>query len=318
MVKNKLKKEDNAYSQNLGVDDIEDIIDAGLDWTQDDFEYPKDEPRDYDDPSKLITIADAERILGPRPDVPKPKPPVSKKPRPDTIRKYKEDVLNYKSRLKELDYWEKKYDALASLVQLLKNTNDFLDELEEDIVNWCSYNPGTFIIRVKRSNYGILQDPASLVSEIRDKWNIPKNIESLKDKADWAIRDIDFDEEKDIFPSVLITVNNDKNKGKNIQYRLISITDNLNEISDIIEDYVETIQPKDLGSYLFAKLDYKTNKILEDWNEIGLTNSQLTDEQKELKLFIASSAFLKEIQQFHNYPDYSPVGKLVDYFLKQI
>ena len=32
-----LKKEDNNYSATMGVDDIEDIIAAGLDWTQADF-----------------------------------------------------------------------------------------------------------------------------------------------------------------------------------------------------------------------------------------------------------------------------------------
>ena len=75
------RKEDNFYSSNLGVDDIEDIIASGLDWTSDEFDGIDDSElmskKEYDDASKLITIEEAEAIIGKRPDATKPKPPTS-------------------------------------------------------------------------------------------------------------------------------------------------------------------------------------------------------------------------------------------------
>ena len=308
----KVRKEDNSYSTDMGVDDIEDVINAGLDWTDDESEFEKEEPRDYDDPSKLVTIADAEKIIGERPDASKPKPPTSKNPRPDTIRKYKEALSSYKERVKALGEWEKKYDRLVALTQQLKNTNDRIEELEDDLSNWSASNHGTFLVRMGRNSYSWIQDPVSLVSDIREKLNIPKEITSLRDSTKWYFDTLDFDEDEDIFPTVLITI------GNKMMYRIISIPDDLNTISDIIEPYVDVVQPKDLKSMSNAKLDQKSAIIVDDWASDKITNSMLPDDKKDLKLYIASVMFLKEVQQLNKYPKSSIVGKLVNNFLSQI
>ena len=310
--KKSVAKEDNSYPSNMGVDDIEDVIASGLDWTDDDPDYDKEKPRDYDDPSKLVTIADAERVIGQRPDASKPKAPVSKNPRSDTIRKYKDAIATYKDRVKKLNEWEKKYDRLVSLTQQLKNTNDRIDELEDDLANWCASHQGTFLVRTGRDKYGWIQDPVTLVKSIKDKLGVPDEIKSLDDKTDWYFDNIDFDEDEDVFPTVLITVGN---KG---MYRLVSIPDDLNQVSDIIESYVDTIQPKDLLSQTKAKLDQKSHRVLDDWSKNGVNNSDLKGDMSDLKLYLASVAFLKEVQQLDKYPSSSTVGKLVDNFLHQI
>ena len=307
----KLKKEDNNYSPEMGVDDIEDIMAAGLDWTQADFKAPKDEPRDYDDASKLITIAEAEKIIGKRPDASKPKPPTSKNPRPDTIRKYQDDLKSYKTRLKALTDWEKKFDRLVALVQSLKNTHDRIEDIKEDIANWSASNPGTFIVRQGRGSYSWTQDPVSVIQGMVDKLNVPEEIGSLDDKVTLDVDDIDLDEDEDIFPTVLVTM------GRNM-LRIISIPDDINDISSIIEDYVDTIQPKDLSSITNAKLDQKSQRVLQEWKNNEVTNSQLDSSREDLKLYLASVAFLKEVQQLNKYPNSSKVGKLVNNFLDQI
>lgn len=308
----KVRKEDNSYSTNMGVDDIEDVMNAGLDWTDDDFEFASDEPMDYDDPSKLVTIADAEKIIGERPDASKPKPPTSKNPRPDTIRKYKDAIASYRGRVKMLGEWEKKYDRLVALTQQLKNTNDRIDELEDDLSNWCASNHGTFLVRTGRDNYGWIQDPVTLVSDIKKKLGIPKEIKSLNERTPWYFDNLDFDEDEDVFPTVLITI------GDKMMFRVISIPDNLNMISDIIEPYVESLQPKDLKSMSKAKLDQKSAIIVDDWASDKITNSMLPDDKKDMKLYLASVMFLKEVQQISKYPQSSTVGKLVNTFLSQI
>lgn len=305
--------EENNYSSNMGVDTIEDIMAAGLDWTQADFEYPVDEPRDYDDASKLITIAQAEKVIGERPDASKPKPPTSKNPRPDTIRKYRDAIATYKDRVKELSEWERKFNRLVALVQLLRNTQDRLDDLREDLSEWAVRNPGTFIIRQGRDSYTLVSDPDIVLDKFIKKLGVPDEITSLDGNTSWNFDNIDFDEDKDVFPSVLITV------GKNM-IRFISIPDDLNDITYLIEDYVDTIQPKDLSSMTYAKLDQKAKLTLETWKDNKTTNADLTPEEKELKLYLAAEAFLKEIQQLNKYPSLMPtrVGKLVNNFLQQI
>ena len=306
-----LKKEDNNYSPNMGVDDIEDIMAAGLDWTQADFKAPSDEPKDYDDASKLITIAQAEKIIGERPDASKPKPPTSKNPRPDTLRKYQDALKTYKDRVKELAEWEKKFDRLVALVQLLKNTHDRLDDLREDLANWAAVNHGTYLVRQGRDSYSWVNDPVNIVDGLIEKLHIPDEITSLDDKVDWNFDNMDFDEDEDVLPTVLITL------GKNM-LRLVAIPDDLNQISGLIEDYVDTVQPKDLLSITNAKMDQKSNLVLQNWKNNDVTNAQLDKDKKELKLFLAASAFLKEIQQLNKYPNASKVGNLVNHFLQQI
>lgn len=309
--KDMMKREANNYSSNMGVDDIEDIIASGLDWTQDDFSYPEEPKRDYDDASKLITIADAEKIIGERPDASKPKPPTSKNPRPETIKKFKEDVKSYKDRVKKLIEWEKKFDRLVALAQLLKNTEDNLEDLKSDILDWCLRNNGLFIIRKGNKDYKLLRDPVEVVDELSESLGVPEEITSLDEDISWNVENIDFDEDDDIFPSVLITA------GKNM-IRLISIPDNINEISDIIEPYVEEIQPKDLLSKTNARLDSKSQRVLQGWSEKGLLNSQADPSVHELKIFLASQAFLKEIQQLNDTLFSNKVSDLVNHFLKQI
>jgi len=309
--KSLVRKEDNNYSANMGVDDIEDIIAAGLDWTQADFEAPEDEPRDYDDASKLITIAQAEKIIGERPDASKPKPPTSKNPRPDTLRKYQDAINSYKYRVKALAAWEKKFDRLVALAQLLKNKKDDLDGLRDELANWASSYRGTFLVRQGRDSYSWIQDPVKVVDALIEKLNIPDEITSLDDKATWNFDNIDFDEDTDTFPSVLITV------GRNM-VRLVSIPDDLNDISDVIEDYVDTIEPKDLLSKTNAKLDQKSQRVLQEWKNNNVTNAQLDAGKQELKLYIASVAFLKEVQQLNKYPNATKVSELVNHFLQQI
>ena len=306
-----LKKEDNNYSATMGVDDIEDIIAAGLDWTQADFKEPKEEPRDYDDASKLITIAQAEKILGERPDASKPKPPTSKNPRPDTLRKYQDAIKSYKDRVKSLAEWEKKFDRLVALVQLLKNKKEDLDGLRDELANWSSTYRGTFLVRQGRDSYSWIQDPVKVVDALVEKLNIPEEITSIDNNVLWNFDNIDFDEDTDTFPSVLITV------GRNM-VRLVSIPDDLNDISDIIEDYVDTIEPKDLLSKTNAKLDQRSQRVLQEWKNNNVTNSQLDAGRKELKLYLASVAFLKEVQQLNKYPNATKVSDLVNHFLQQI
>ena len=307
-----VRNEDNSYSSNMGVDDIEDVMAAGLDWTDDDFEFEKDDVRDYDDPSKLVTIADAEKIIGERPDASKPKPPASKNPRPDTIKKYKDAVASYRGRVKMLGEWEKKYDHLVALVQQLKNTNDRIDELEDDLSNWCASNHGTFLVRTGNKNYSWIQDPVTLVKDIRDRLHIPKEITSLNERTPWYFDNIDFDEDEDVFPTVLITI------GNKMMYRIISVPDDLNQISNLIEPYVASLQPKDLKKKTNAKLDQKSQLVVDAWERQDVTNSVLPEDKKDLKLYIASVAFLKEIQQLSKYPASNTVSELVNTFLSQI
>lgn len=307
----KVKREDNNYSYNMGVDDIEDIMASGLDWTQADFEYPEDDPRDYDDPSKLITIDQAEKIIGERPDASKPKPPASKNPRPDTIRKYQDALKSYKDRVKALAEWEKKFDRLVALAQLLQNKKDDLDGLRDELANWAASYRGTYLVRQGRDSYSWIQDPVKVVEGLIEKLNIPEEITKLDERVSWNFDNIDFDEDTDVFPSVLITV------GRNM-VRLVSIPDDLNEISDLIEDYVDTIEPKDLLSMTNAKLDQKSQRVLQEWKNNNVTNAQLDDGKRELKLYIASVAFLKEVQQLNKYPDSTKVSELVNHFLRQI
>lgn len=307
----KLKKEDNYYSSNLGVDDIEDIIDSGLDWSDSDYSNLKDDPRDYDDPSRLVTIAQAEKIIGERPDASKPKPPTSKNPRPDTIKKYQDAVKSYKDRLKALSVWEKKYDRLVAQAQSLKNIQDQLSDIEESLVDWCTRNPGTYIIRDTLSSYSLIQDPVEALDTLIKDLDIPDEIESMDNHPKWMVDTIEFDEDSYIFSSVLITLDNDV-------LRIISIPDDLNDVSMAIEDYVESIQPKNLLSDTNAKLDQKSEMTLKFWNREGTTNSQLDENEQDLKLYLASVCFVKEIQQLSKYPNSTSVGSMVKNILKEI
>lgn len=307
----KLKKEDNYYSSNLGVDDIEDIIDSGLDWSDADYSNLKDDPRDYDDPSRLVTIAQAEKIIGERPDASKPKPPTSKNPRPDTIKKYQDAVKSYKDRLKALSVWEKKYDRLVAQAQSLKNIQDQLSDIEESLVDWCTRNPGTYIIRDTLSSYSLIQDPVEALDTLIKDLDIPDEIESMDNHPKWMVDNIEFDEDSDIFSSVLITLDNDV-------LRIISIPDDLNDVSMAIEDYVASIQPKNLLSDTNAKLDQKSEMTLKVWDREGTTNSQLDENEQDLKLYLASVCFVKEIQQLSKYPNSTSVGSMVKNILKEI
>lgn len=295
----------------MGVDTIEDIMASGLDWTDKDFEYPEDPKRDYDDPSKLITIAQAERIIGPRPDASKPKPPTSKNPRPDTIQKYKDSIRTYKDRLKALKEWELKFDRLVAKAQLLENKKEELDDLKEDLADWCTVNHGTFVIRKSTSQYSWVQDPVSVLLEKIDAIGIPDEIESLDGGTPWASVTADMDEDTDPFPSVLITLGRES-------IRIISISDNLNAISDVIDDYAVTVQPKEILDITNAHLDQKSTRVLQEWKKDGVTNSQLDEDGKELKEYLVALAFQKEIQQLDKYPSASRVSKLVSQFLNQI
>lgn len=306
----KLKKD--AYNYNLGVDDIEDVISAGLDWSDPDIEYGYDEePRDYDDASKLITIDKAEKIIGERPDASVPKPPTSKNPRPDTIRKYQDAVKNFKERKKELAEWESKFDRLVALCQLLKNTKDRVQDVMDDLAEWCTRYRGIYLVRQGLNSYSWTQDPVSVLEEYVYLMGIPDEIKSLDDRARWNFENADFDDDTDIFPTVLITL------GKK-SVRFIVIPDNINTISDVIEDYVDTIQPHNLLSETKAKLDQKSLLILQKWRDNKTTNSQLTKGEKEMKLYLASVAFLKEVQQYNKFPSTSEPGKMVKEFLRQI
>lgn len=307
----KLKKEDNYYSSTLGVDDIEDIMDSGLDWSDVDYSNLKDEPRDYDDASKLVTIAQAEKIIGERPDASKPKPPASKNPRPDTIKKYKEAVKSYRDRVKALADWEKKYDRLVALAQELKNINDSLDDVEESLEDWCVRNPGTFIIRKTLDSYCKIQDPLDALHDIKEDFDIPEEIESMENNPKWMVDTIDFDEDSDVFPTVLITI--DKKS-----LRIISIPDDLNDVTDAIEGYIETLQPKDILSKTQAELDQKSELTLKAWQRDETTNSELDENNEELKEYLATVCFFDEIQQLSKYPSYTTVSVMVRDILKEI
>ena len=89
-------------------------------------------------------------------------------------------------------------------------------------------------------------------------------------------------------------------------------------LSDIIESYVEMIQPKNIVALTNAKLDHQSQKILDDWSKSNITNSVFPEDQRDLKLFVTASAFLKEIQQLNKYPNSSHVGGLVNHFLSEI
>lgn len=303
-LKRGIRKEDN--SPNMGVDDIEDVMEA-----RPDSSYPTSGRRDYDDISRLVPLEKAEKILGERPDGSYPKPPTSKHPRADTIKKYQDAVASYPARVKALKEWEKKYDRLAALAQLLKNTQDELDDLREDLAQWASMNNGTYVVMHGSDSYSWVADPSSLVDGIIDKYHVPDEIGSLDDRADWVFNTIAFDEDSDIFPSALITLDRDV-------VRIIAVPDDIAYITSIIEDYVDTLQPKDILSETNAKMDQKSSIILQKWRNNNTTNSQLDENEKQLKLFLASSAFLKEIQQLNKYPNTSQVGRLVSHFLKQI
>lgn len=310
------RKEDNFYSSNLGVDDIEDIIASGLDWTSDEFEGIDDSElmskKEYDDASKLITIEEAEAIIGKRPDATKPKPPTSANPRPSTIQKYLDDVKNYKDKYKALIAWEKKFDRLVALKQQLKDIHDKFDAITEDLQNWCAHNDGIFLVRKSLNQYGRISDPISALIDMFDDSGVPKEIYSLEGN-NWGFDNADIDEDTDPFPSVLITV------GKKT-LRIISISEDLNTISDILEkqNYVKNLQPKDILSKTNTKLDTTTQNTLKEWNKENVTNSSLDADSKELRLYLISVCFMTEIKQLNKWPSVSTTGDLVSYYLKQV
>ena len=67
-----------------------------------------------------------------------------------------------------------------------------------------------------------------------------------------------------------------------------------------------------------AKLDQRSQRVLQEWKNNNVTNSQLDAGRKELKLYLASVAFLKEVQQLNKYPNATKVSDLVNHFLQQI
>lgn len=291
----KIKKEADTYF--IKDTDIVEFIDSA----------------DLKEKSNVLSIEDAERIIGKKcPDISKPVLPKSENPRPETIKKYQDDLSSYVSRVKEYNEWILKYNQLLDKIQKLETTKKNINALEEDLYSWFSKNNGIFLIRINRNNYSIIQDPKQIIKEIKDKINLPERIKSLNDSTSWYIENIELQENFDIFPSVLF-----ESKGK-FSYCIISIPDDINVISNIIESYVEIIQPKNLITLTNAKLDQLSQKTLMEWNRENIINSNFTEDQKELKLFLASSIFLKEIQQLSKYPSSSSVGKLVGNFLEKI
>lgn len=307
----KLKKEDNKYPSNLGIDEIEDLIASGYDWSEINYDNLKEEPKEFDEPSRLVTLDKAEKILGERPDASKPKPPVSKKPRPDTVKKFLDAVASYKDRVKALGIWEKKYDRLVALAQSLKNIRDELDSVREDLEDWSIRNPGTFILRKTMSDYSLLNDPMKPLEEAIGDFNVPVEIMSMETNPKWMLKNIDFDEDTDVFPSILITL--DKK-----QLRIISIFDDLNDVTDAIERYVKNIQPKDILSKTNVKLDQKSMLTLREWESKGITNSMLDSNEEDLKLYLITVCFVTEIQDLNKYPESSRVSSLVKEVLDEI
>ena len=102
------------------------------------------------------------------------------------------------------------------------------------------------------------------------------------------------------------------------QLRIISIFDDLNDVTDAIERYVKNIQPKDILSKTNVKLDQKSMLTLREWERKGITNSMLDSNEEDLKLYLITVCFVTEIQDLNKYPESSRVSSLVKEVLDEI
>lgn len=197
------------YPSDFGVDDIEDVIASGQDWVTEDPQ-PYVTKRFYDDASKLITIAEAETILGKRP----------------------------KKGTEDLRAWEKKFTQLVGIAQNLKNLKDDIAYIEDELQNWGSKYYGTYVVRKRLGEYSWIQDPVEILLELVKEVGIPEKVTSLSGN-DWSKTAVAFDEDTDPLPSVLLTVGSRA-------VRVIAVSDNLNVISDEIEPYLPSITKEKL------------------------------------------------------------------------
>ena len=262
----------------------------------------------------ILSVSDAEKIIGKRPNVTKPQPPSSNNPKPETLQKYNDALESYEESLVELEEWESNYDILFDLSNKLIETKNILDGLKNTLKDWGRLNIGIYIIRNNKDKdrYSYIQNLESIVGSVKDDLDLPTKIKSLDDKTDWyldRLDDVFVEENNTVFPSVLLKIKDD------IDYTLISIPEDINIISDSIEEYMDSIQPKDIKRMINVTLDHQSDVVLNSWVRNNVTNSTLPDDEKELKLYISSVAFMKEIENLNKYPQFSSIGDLVNDFL---
>ena len=293
------KSRNEDYSSSLGVDDIEDIIASGLDWTEEDPLDTPERKRFYDDASKLITIAQAEQVIGKRPDATKPKAPTSKNPRPDTLRKYQADLDSYKDRVQALLQWEKKFERLVAIVQELKNLKDDLGDVRSDLAEWSSQNFGTYLVRDRLGVYSRVEFPEDVLDNMIESIGIPDMVQSLDGNGAWLDKEVDMDTDDDPFPSALITI------GKKTA-RIIAVPSDIYTISNLIENQLDLSKLTSIGIIKKAKLslDARTKKALD---MIDTKKDKLTRDEEDLLLYLVSRAFLKEISNIAPYPSKTKV-----------
>ena len=265
--------------------------------------------------SKILSVSDAEKFIGKRPVLVTPQPPTSENPKPETLKKYNKELDSYNRDLEKLNAWEGEYDLLLDLNTKLLETQNVLEDLKNKLNSWGSLNIGNYIVRndKDKNKYSQIQNLDKIVNDVESILGIPQKITSLSDETGWYLQwsdDIVFKEIEFVFPQIYIEV------GDSIKYTLFSIPEDLNIISDSIEFYIDSIQPKNIKYLTNVQLDRQSEVVLNSWVRNNITNSTLPHDEIELKLYISSMIFLKEIENLKKYPKFSSLGKLVIDFLE--
>ena len=265
--------------------------------------------------SKILSVSDAEKIIGKRPVLVTPQPPTSENPKPETLKKYNKELDSYNRDLEKLNAWEGEYDLLLDLNTKLLETQNVLEDLKNKLNSWGSLNIGNYIVRndKDKNKYSQIQNLDKIVDDVESILGIPQKITSLSDETGWYLQwsdDIVFKEIEFVFPQIYIEV------GDSIKYTLFSIPEDLNIISNSIEFYIDSIQPKNIKYLTNVQLDRQSEVVLNSWVRNNITNSTLPHDEIELKLYISSMIFLKEVENLKKYPQFSSLGKLVIDFLE--
>lgn len=265
--------------------------------------------------SKILSVSDAEKFIGKRPVLVTPQPPTSENPRPETLKKYNKELDSYNRDLENLNAWEEEYDLLLDLNTKLLETRNVLEDLKNKLNSWGALNIGNYIVRndKDKNKYSKIQNLDKVVDDVESILGIPQKITSLSDEIGWYLQwsdDIVFKEIEFVFPQIYIEV------GDSIKYTLFSIPEDLNIISDSIEFYIDSIQPKNIKYLTNVQLDRQSEVVLNSWVRNNITNSTLPHDEIELKLYISSMIFLKEIENLKKYPQFSSLGKMVIDFLE--
>ena len=292
-------KVDEAFPSHYGVDTIEDLLDKGYDYSDfddDQFEnsYDPDFERDdgeYEINSPVMTIAQAEKIIGERPDGSKPKPPSSKNPRPSTLKAYQDALASYKDRLKALNQWEKDYDHLSLLAEDLLDDKKKVSDLLDYYDSWVSEtNHDSILQNIGKNTYiNVTRTPMmKIFGEAIDSINFPEKLTS-KVKT-WKLDQIAFDSNDDVIDSAMMLINK-----YHMQFIAtpISMTE---ELEEGIERIIDKIEPKDIKSMSRVKLNRPVQQLIDQWSSDGVLNKDLSEEDRMKKLYLLETIVETELK----------------------